>query len=76
MRVLGLVIMTEKKYDDIRRAQTMKIVELMQKNGSLEWDIKKLQEMLNRQSCKSVLLHSNRHTDHGIDLEHRNKPSA
>lgn len=46
MRVLGLVIMTEKKYDDIRRAQTMKIVELMQKVGSLEWDNKKLQEML------------------------------
>jgi hypothetical protein len=46
MRVLGLVIMTEKKYDDIRRAQTMKIVELMTKVGSLEWDNKKLQEML------------------------------
>lgn len=46
MKLFGLVIMTEKKYDDIRRAQTMKIVELMQKVGSLEWDNKKLQEML------------------------------
>lgn len=46
MRIFGLVIMRAKDYDEIRRAQTMKIIELMQKNGSLEWDIKKLQEML------------------------------
>ena len=46
MRIFGLVIMRAKDYDEIRRAQTMKIIELMQKNGSLEWDNKKLQEML------------------------------
>ena len=31
MRIFGLVIMTEKKYDAIRKANTDKIVELMNK---------------------------------------------
>lgn len=46
MRIFGLVIMTEKKYDAIRKANTDKIVELMTKNGALEYDKKHLQDML------------------------------
>lgn len=46
MNIFGLVIMTEKKYNAIRQAQTDKILELMTKNGALEFDKKHLQDML------------------------------
>lgn len=46
MRIFGLVILTEKKYNSIIKANTDKIVELMTKNGALEYDKKRLQDML------------------------------
>lgn len=46
MTILGLVIMTRKKYDAIRQTQTDTVLELMTKIGALEFDKKELQKKL------------------------------
>lgn len=46
LRICGLIIMRTKTYDEIRRNQTLKIIELMAKNRSLEFNNKNLQDML------------------------------